>query len=209
MSIGSSRPRMRSSRRSGGARTAAGLVGRTSRSPRSTGCTWRRWPRPWPPSAPWRSAPSAATRGAACCAAWVRAASCARSGIDPVHAEVARESFRRAGFENAVHLHLGPASEKLRDLDGEAPFDMAFIDADKEGYAAYLEWDGRPPARRRLGALRQRVSLWPCESRTRWARTRRRSSPCAGPTRCSRPGGRFRSTMLPTGEGLALGVKIR
>src|SRR5450432_4586220 len=36
--------------------------------------------------------------------------------IDPRHAEIARESFRRAGFAGRARVHVGPAREVLPDL---------------------------------------------------------------------------------------------
>jgi caffeoyl-CoA O-methyltransferase len=58
--------------------------------------------------------------------------------IDPHHAAVARRNFERAGVSHKVDIHLGPASETLQKLAGEAAFDVIFIDADKEGYPEYL-----------------------------------------------------------------------
>ncbi len=61
--------------------------------------------------------------------------------VDPLHARVARENFQRAGVGDRVHLRLGPALESLRALKAEAagPFDLVFLDADKESYTEYLE----------------------------------------------------------------------
>ncbi|HZU82684.1 MAG TPA: class I SAM-dependent methyltransferase, partial [Polyangiaceae bacterium] len=60
--------------------------------------------------------------------------------LEPRHAEVARASFREAGVEARVRLHVGPASEKLAEIEGEGPFDLVFVDADKLGYPMYLAW---------------------------------------------------------------------
>mmetsp|Transcript_20462 Transcript_20462/g.65511 ORF Transcript_20462/g.65511 Transcript_20462/m.65511 type:complete len:296 (-) Transcript_20462:44-931(-) len=86
---------------------------------------------------------------------------------------IAKKFWREAGVEGIVDLRLGPATESLQKMvdAGEAgTFDFAFIDADKTGYAAYVEmchtllrtggllvidntlWDGRvtdPEARER------------------------------------------------------------
>lgn len=61
--------------------------------------------------------------------------------IDPRHAEVARRNLARAGVADRVEVRVGPAAATLRDLIArrEAPFDVVFIDADKEGYAEYLD----------------------------------------------------------------------
>jgi predicted O-methyltransferase YrrM len=58
--------------------------------------------------------------------------------IDPKHADVARANFARAGLTDVIDLRLGPALDTLPDLDG--PFDLVFIDADKQHNADYFTW---------------------------------------------------------------------
>jgi predicted O-methyltransferase YrrM len=62
--------------------------------------------------------------------------------FEPKHAEVARGNLARAGLGDVVEVVLGPALESLRRMvaEGVAPFDFVFIDANKTGYADYLEW---------------------------------------------------------------------
>jgi len=60
--------------------------------------------------------------------------------MEPRHAEVARSHFALAGVEGRVEVRLGNAHQLLPALAAEGPFDMCFIDADKEGYGAYLDW---------------------------------------------------------------------
>jgi predicted O-methyltransferase YrrM len=57
------------------------------------------------------------------------------------HAEVARASFDAAGLAAKAEVRVGPALASLDAMiaAGEAPFDLAFIDADKDGYVDYLE----------------------------------------------------------------------
>ena len=55
---------------------------------------------------------------------------------------IAQRYWIRAGLADRIHLHLAPASETLEALirDGwSGDYDMAFIDADKTGYADYFE----------------------------------------------------------------------
>jgi predicted O-methyltransferase YrrM len=61
---------------------------------------------------------------------------------DPKHAEVARSNVARAGLADKVEVRLGKALETLPEiaLEGHAPFDFIFIDADKGNYPGYLEW---------------------------------------------------------------------
>jgi len=62
--------------------------------------------------------------------------------IDPKHAEVARKNLARAGVAARADVRVGPALESLPKVaaEGGAPFDLTFIDADKENGAAYFEW---------------------------------------------------------------------
>ena len=56
--------------------------------------------------------------------------------IDSGRAATARKHFEQAGVAEMVNVIEGDAHEKLSGLKG--PIDVAFIDADKEGYVDYL-----------------------------------------------------------------------
>jgi predicted O-methyltransferase YrrM len=58
---------------------------------------------------------------------------------EPKHAEVARANVDRAGVGDRVEVVVGAALETLPTVTG-GPFDLVFIDADKENNAGYLEW---------------------------------------------------------------------
>ncbi|KQN63501.1 methyltransferase domain-containing protein [Erwinia sp. E602] len=60
--------------------------------------------------------------------------------FQPHHAAVAVENIRRAGLADRVTVLVGPALESLPQLASSAPFDLVFIDADKQNNPAYLEW---------------------------------------------------------------------
>jgi predicted O-methyltransferase YrrM len=62
--------------------------------------------------------------------------------IDPRFAEVARASLDAAGVGGAVEVRVGPALQSLAQLEAEGagPFDLIFIDADKQTYPDYLPW---------------------------------------------------------------------
>jgi caffeoyl-CoA O-methyltransferase len=62
--------------------------------------------------------------------------------IDERHAGVARENVERAGLSDKVEIRVGDARELLAQIaeKEEGPFDVVFIDADKEGYPEYLDW---------------------------------------------------------------------
>ena len=56
--------------------------------------------------------------------------------IDPHHADVARANLARAGLTGRAEVLTGAALDTLARLDG--PFDLVFIDADKENNVAYV-----------------------------------------------------------------------
>jgi len=65
--------------------------------------------------------------------------------MDPKHAEVARRNFERAGRSGVIEQRLGAALETLPRLVEEraGPFDLIFVDADKQNLADYFTWSIR------------------------------------------------------------------
>ena len=53
--------------------------------------------------------------------------------------DTAREAWREAGVDDRIEVRVGPAADGLADLPDDASVDLAFIDADKTGYATYLD----------------------------------------------------------------------
>ena len=53
--------------------------------------------------------------------------------------DVARRYWARAGVAERVELRLGEAAEVLAGLPVRPTFDLAFVDADKTGYAGYVD----------------------------------------------------------------------
>ena len=65
------------------------------------------------------------------------------------HADAARANLERAGVSGQVEIIVGRAIDTLPRLaeEGVEPFDLVFIDADKESSADYVDWAirlGRP-----------------------------------------------------------------
>ena len=124
--------------------------------------------------------------------------------LEQKHADLARESFRKAGVLDRVRIHVGPAIERLPECETDAPFDLVIIDADKESYPEYLAWAAR---HLRVGGVVLGDNAFAFGEIV--------DGRGAGPVALRRfneelaQGGRFRATMLPTGEGLAMGVKVR
>jgi predicted O-methyltransferase YrrM len=52
---------------------------------------------------------------------------------------IGQRYWEQAGVADRITLRIAPAIETLRALPADDPIDLAFIDADKTGYAAYYE----------------------------------------------------------------------
>jgi caffeoyl-CoA O-methyltransferase len=121
------------------------------------------------------------------------------------HARVANESFHKAGLGSRAHIHVGPALSMLREIEAEAPFDLVFIDADKVSYPAYLAWaadhlrEGGVVLADNAFAFGELHLPGGDEGRLALRQFNQELA----------QGGRFRATMIPTAEGLAMGVRIR
>ena len=123
------------------------------------------------------------------------------------HAEVARESFRRAGVAARARVHVGLAGDILPKLAARGPFDLVFIDADKEGYPDYLAWAADNLRKGGIVLLDNAFlfgGLADAPTGERAAQIRAMQSVHESLARS----GKFRATVLPTGEGLAFGVRI-
>ena len=57
--------------------------------------------------------------------------------VDPDAAAIARRYMDESGHGHKIEIRLGPALETIASLEG--PFDLVFVDADKENYVAYYE----------------------------------------------------------------------
>lgn len=71
---------------------------------------------------------------------------------------VARRYWDRAGVGDRIEVRLGPALDSLRALPAEPTYDLAFVDADKTGYAAYVE--ELHPRMRENGVVLLDNTLW-------------------------------------------------
>lgn len=62
--------------------------------------------------------------------------------VSPEHARIARENLERSGLADRVEVRVGSALDSLARLADEpaAPFDLVFIDADKQNNPRYWDW---------------------------------------------------------------------
>lgn len=61
--------------------------------------------------------------------------------IDPHHADIARKNLGKFDFSGDIKVLVGDGLQLIDELiiEGIEPFDLIFIDADKESYADYLK----------------------------------------------------------------------
>lgn len=130
--------------------------------------------------------------------------------FEPLHAEVARETFARNGFGDHAEILVGPALENLAKIEKHGPFDLVFIDADKVSYPRYFEWAAR---NLRVGGaiLGDNTFAFGMIGDDAFddAEDRQTVESLRVFNEKAATDARFRSTILPTGEGLTVAVKIR
>jgi caffeoyl-CoA O-methyltransferase len=125
------------------------------------------------------------------------------------NAEVAKGHFARAGLAARAHVIVGRALDTLAEVEPHGPFDLVFVDADKDSYPAYLAWAAE---HLRVGGvvLGDNAFLWGEVARPSGDEPAGKVAAMRTFNReLARADGRFRATMIPTGEGLAVGVKLR
>ena len=60
--------------------------------------------------------------------------------FNPDHAKVARSVFNKAGLSEKVTIVEMSGVNSLSHLSSSGPFDVIFLDADKESYGLYADW---------------------------------------------------------------------
>ncbi|MBD3745866.1 MAG: O-methyltransferase [Sphingopyxis terrae] len=58
--------------------------------------------------------------------------------VDHMHARVAQANLDRAGLSDRAEIRVGPALDSLAAMTDVAPFDLVFIDADKQSNVDYV-----------------------------------------------------------------------
>ncbi|MFZ9520247.1 MAG: O-methyltransferase [Silvanigrellaceae bacterium] len=122
---------------------------------------------------------------------------------------VTAETFARNGVSHKATIHQGDALANLSKVEHLAPFDVVFIDADKSNYPHYLAWAGK---NLRVGGtlIADNTFAWglvlqdkfDTESQRKDAESVDQFNSSVANSPC------WRATILPTGEGLTLAVKI-
>lgn len=124
-------------------------------------------------------------------------------------AKKARQGFEDCGVVDKITLLEGEATEKLRQIEGEGPFDMVFIDANKGSYVEYLEWALQNIRKGGLiiadnvllgGGVAEAEKPENLSNR-QWTEMRRFNEMMADATQLF-------GTILPTSEGLSVAIRL-
>jgi caffeoyl-CoA O-methyltransferase len=125
------------------------------------------------------------------------------------NSEMCLETFRQNNLSEKVTVIQGPALENLQRIEKLGPFDAIFIDADKANYPEYLNWAEK---NLRVGGtlLADNTFAWGLVLQTEFDTDSQRKD-AEGVDTLNRKlanSPRWRATLLPTGEGLTMAVKI-
>jgi caffeoyl-CoA O-methyltransferase len=129
--------------------------------------------------------------------------------VSPEIAAVANDSFKKAGLSHQVEVIVGPASNNLSKVEAHGPFDLVFLDADKAGYVSYFKWAEKNI---RVGGiiLADNTFAWGKIAKTNLSGDPEQADVQAlqAFNRYVSQHSKFSATILPTGEGLTLAVKV-
>lgn len=128
--------------------------------------------------------------------------------LSPQHAEHAQISFEKAGFKNRVQIFVGAAVENLKKIEAEGPFDVVFIDADKMNYPNYVHWAAEHLRPGGLVIVDNSFAFGlVVPENIKDERDKKMSAAMIETNHFLAQSGKFRATMIPTGEGLTVAVK--
>ncbi len=122
------------------------------------------------------------------------------------NAAIARNNFKNAGLENKITLLEGDAIDILKGLNME--YDMVFIDANKSAYCHYLDWAEEHVKKGGL-IVADNTLLFDSVyldnppdgiNRKSWTTMKNFNKRIADPSK-------YCSIMIPTKEGLTVGIK--
>lgn len=114
---------------------------------------------------------------------------------------IARQTWVRAGVEDRIELRIAPALDTLATFSPDLRVDLAFVDADKASYAAYV--DALHPLMRPGGVIAIDNTIWsgrvidPSDTSTDTVAIRAFNDRLAADDR-------FDVVLLPIGDGLTL-----
>lgn len=124
------------------------------------------------------------------------------------NAAISSAHFQKFAAGKKIRLLHGDAGEKLSSIEGEGPFDLVFIDADKSNYPKYLTW-AEKNVRQGGYIVGDNTFLWggvwdepTREMSASWIAAMKEFN-----LRLSDPS-KYNSTLIPTKEGMTIAQKL-
>ena len=118
---------------------------------------------------------------------------------EPKHAEIARRNIEYAGLRDRITVILADALDGLAEIENKGPFDLVFLDADKERYDRYQAWSKK---NLRVGGLLLADNAY------YFGQLLDTTDDAAAVRRMhERTADEFDSVCIPTPDGLMLGIK--
>ena len=127
--------------------------------------------------------------------------------IDQKRQEKAKSLMENAPSAAKIHFLPGPAMESLEKLKKEAPFDMLFIDADKGAYLDYLYWGNEYLKSGGLLVADNTFLFGAVYGKPERKQSEKTLSVMKQFNKEIATSGLYISTLIPTAEGLTVGIK--
>lgn len=130
--------------------------------------------------------------------------------FEPKHVEVAKESFKKAKLNHKIEIFQGAALDNLPKIESYGPFDLVFIDADKLNYVNYIKWAEKNLRNGGLVLVDNTFAFGDIAKRN--LENDRHKTMVEGIRAANAylvNSKMFRATILPTGEGLTMAVKVQ
>jgi len=127
---------------------------------------------------------------------------------NPENAEIAQGFIKEAGLSEKIEVVVGDAHENLKSLEKFGPFDAAFIDADKPGYPAYLKWCEKNLRKNALIIADNTFLGGDVWAKASDGESKNRVTAMLEFHKNFSDKKRFRSTIYPSFDGYAVGIKL-
>ena len=127
--------------------------------------------------------------------------------IDKNTQEKAKALLQEDPSANKIHFISGPAAETLKTIESKGPFDMVFIDADKKAYLDYLQWSHKNLKTGGLLVADNTFLFGAVYGEAEKEQDEKALEVMKQFNEELAHSGRYTSTLIPTAEGMTVGIK--
>lgn len=127
--------------------------------------------------------------------------------IDQKTQEKAKALTQEDPCSDKIHFISGPAMETLKTIENQGPFDMVFIDADKKAYLDYLKWSYKNLKTGGLIVADNTFLFGAVYGEAEKEQDEKALEVMKKFNEELSHSGRYISTLIPTAEGMTVGIK--